>query len=120
DERGRVASVFMNRLRLGMKLQSDPTVVYGMEQAMGRELGRPLFSEDLRTPTPYNTYVIAGLPPGPIANPGRESLAAVLNPPDTKDLYFVATGKGGHFFAATLDEHNRNVAQYRRAVRAQD
>lgn len=119
DERGHVASVFMNRLRMGMRLQSDPTVVYGMEQAMGAALGRPLTSEDLRTPTPYNTYVITGLPPGPIANPGQASLEAVMNPPDTKDLYFVATGKGGHHFAASLDEHNRNVQTYRQAMRAQ-
>lgn len=117
EERGHVASVFVNRLRLGMKLQSDPTVAYGVEQALGGPLGRPLTTEDLRTPTPYNTYMIAGLPPGPVANPGEASLAAVMSPPDTDDLYFVATGKGGHHFAASLDEHNRNVAEYRRALR---
>ncbi len=114
EERGHVASVFMNRLRIGMKLQSDPTVAYGVEQALGGPLGRPLTTEDLRTPTPYNTYMIAALPPGPIANPGEASLMAVMNPPDTDDLYFVATGKGGHFFATSLEEHNRNVAAYRR------
>lgn len=115
-ERGHVASVFINRLRKGMKLQSDPTVAYGMEQAMGAALGRPLTSEDLRTPTPYNTYMIDGLPPAPIANPGKAALEAAFNPPETDDLYFVATGNGGHHFAATLDEHNRNVLAYRRKL----
>ncbi len=119
EERGHVASVFMNRLKTGMKLQSDPTVAYGVEQALGGALGRPLTTEDLRTPTPYNTYMIPGLPPGPIANPGQASLEAVMNPPDTNDLYFVATGKGGHHFAASLDEHNRNVQAYRQQMRGQ-
>lgn len=113
NERGHVASVFVNRLRKGMKLQSDPTVTYGMEQAMGGPLGRPLTTVDLHTETPFNTYVIEGLPPSPICNPGKASIEAVLNPPDTDDLYFVATGKGGHNFAPTLEEHNRNVQIYR-------
>jgi len=110
-ERGRVAAVFINRLRLGMKLQSDPTVIYGIEQS--GNLGRSLTFSDLRTPSAYNTYVIAGLPPGPIANPGRASIEAVLNPPITKELYFVATGTGGHNFATTLAQHNINVSKYR-------
>ncbi|NBO18506.1 MAG: endolytic transglycosylase MltG [Proteobacteria bacterium] len=119
DERGRVAAVFVNRLRIGMRLQSDPTVVYGMEQVMGAPLGRPLLSEDLRTETPYNTYMIAALPPGPIANPGKAALEATLSPPQTEDLYFVATGSGGHRFASNLDDHNKNVSQYRKALREQ-
>lgn len=117
EERGRVASVFVNRLRLGMKLQSDPTVAYGVEQALGGAMGRPLTTEDLHTETPYNTYMIAALPPAPVANPGQASLEAVMNPPDTDDLYFVATGKGGHNFAPSLDGHNRNVATYRAMMR---
>ena len=117
NERGHVASVFLNRLKISMKLQSDPTVVYGMEKAMGAPLGRSLTTEDLHTFTPYNTYMIEGLPPGPIANPGQASLEAVMNPPDTRDLYFVATGKGGHSFAASLAEHNHNVETYRQQMR---
>lgn len=116
DERGRVAAVFVNRLKRGMRLQSDPTVVYGLERAMGGPLGRPLTTVDLQTPTPYNTYTIAALPPGPIASPGKAAIKAVMNPPQTDDLYFVATGSGGHRFAATLDEHNHNVAMYRKAL----
>jgi UPF0755 protein len=117
-ERPRVASVFYNRLRLGMRLQTDPTVAYGIEQKLGAPMGRLLTSNDLQTPTPYNTYTIDGLPPTPIANPGKASIEAVMNPPETKDLYFVATGNGGHNFASSLEEHNRNVAQYRQAIRA--
>lgn len=115
-ERPRVAGVFINRLRRGMRLQSDPTVIYGLDPEDG-DLGRPLRKSELERETPYNTYVISGLPPGPIANPGRESLAAVLNPAVTKDLYFVADGTGGHAFAETLREHNRNVARWRRLQR---
>jgi len=113
-ERGRVASVFINRLRKGMKLQSDPTVAYGLHKS-----GEGLTLDDLRTPTPYNTYVIDGLPPTPIANPGHAAILAVLNPPDTNDLYFVATGNGGHNFAATLDAHNANVRAYREKMAKQ-
>jgi UPF0755 protein len=116
NERGHVASVFVNRLRKGMKLQSDPTVTYGMEQAMGGPLGRPLTTVDLHTETPFNTYVIEALPPSPICNPGKASIEAVLNPPDTDDLYFVATDKGGHKFAPSLEEHNRNVQLYRSRI----
>jgi UPF0755 protein len=111
-ERPQVASVFMNRLKKGMRLQSDPTIVYGLVGGKGK-LGRDLTRADIQKPTPYNTYVIDGLPPGPIANPGRAALEAVVNPPDTEYLYFVADGSGGHAFAKTLEEHNANVAKWR-------
>lgn len=116
SERGMVAGVFMNRLRRGMRLQSDPTVSYGL--TMGKTpLGRSLTKADLRNSTPYNTYAIDGLPPGPICNPGRDAVAAVLSPTKTQALYFVADGTGGHAFANTLAEHNRNVAKWRRLQR---
>ncbi len=112
DERPRVAAVFINRLNRRMKLQSDPTIIYGLVGGKGT-LGRPLQREDVDRPTPYNTYIIDGLPPGPIANPGRASLEAVANPSRTKEIYFVADGSGGHIFAETYDQHMKNVAQWR-------
>lgn len=118
EERPRVAAVFVNRLRLGMKLQSDPTVIYGLSDGAG-VLDRGITRKDLETAHPYNTYEIAGLPPGPIALPGRAALNATLAPADTRDLYFVADGTGGHVFARSLEEHNRNVAKWRAIERAQ-
>ena len=112
DERTRVAAVFMNRLRQRMKLQSDPTIIYGLAGGKGT-LGRPIMRNEIEQPTPYNTYVIEGLPPGPIANPGKASIEAAANPSRTKELYFVADGTGGHAFAETLDQHQRNVARLR-------
>ncbi len=112
EERPLIASVFHNRLKQGMRLQSDPTIIYGLVGGKGK-LERGLTKDDLDSDTAYNTYKINGLPPGPIANPGRASLEAVLNPPDTGYLYFVADGSGGHAFAKTLEEHNANVAKWR-------
>ncbi len=112
DERPKVAAVFINRLARKMRLQSDPTIIYGIAGGKG-VLGRPISRADITNPTPYNTYAIDGLPPGPIGNPGRDSLAAVANPAKTKDLYFVADGTGGHVFSETLEQHNRNVARWR-------
>lgn len=112
DERPRVAGVFINRLNRRMKLQSDPTIVYGIVGGKGT-LGRSILRTEITQATPYNTYVIDGLPPGPIANPGRAAMEAVINHSRTKDLYFVADGSGGHAFAETLDQHNRNVGRWR-------
>ncbi len=114
-ERPRIAAVFVNRLKRGMRLESDPTIIYGLTQ--GEPLGRGLRVSELRGETPYNTYVIRGLPPTPIANPGAESIAAVLNPAETDDLFFVADGTGGHAFAKTNREHERNVAAWRQIER---
>ncbi|WP_440409945.1 endolytic transglycosylase MltG [Neorhizobium petrolearium] len=114
DERAHVASVFINRLQKGMRLQSDPTIVYGLFGGEGKPSDRPIFKSDLAKPTPYNTYQIKGLPPTPISNPGRAALEAVANPWRTNDLYFVADGTGGHVFAATLEEHNANVRRWRK------
>ena len=116
EERARVAGVFINRLKIGMKLQSDPTTAYGIEQETGKKLGRQLNGNDLRTPTRYNTYTIETLPPTPICNFGQAALEAVLHPLKTNELYFVATGKGGHYFASTLAEHERNVRLYRQTI----
>ncbi len=114
EERGLVAGVFVNRLRQGMRLQTDPSVIYGI--TLGKEiLGRGLRVSELRADTPYNTYVIRGLPPTPIANPGKASIEAAANPEPTDYLFFVADGTGGHAFARTLEEHNRNVAKWRAA-----
>jgi len=112
DERPRVAGVFINRLQKHMKLQSDPTIVYGLVFGKGT-LGHPITKAELDQPTPYNTYNIDGLPPGPICNPGKAALEAAANPMRTKELYFVADGTGGHAFAETLDQHLKNVAHWR-------
>jgi len=114
EERPMVASVFNNRLRKGMRLQCDPTVIYGLER-MGRYKGT-LTGKDLTFDSPYNTYEHGGLPPGPIGNPGEASLRAALHPAETNFLYFVANTQGGHFFSSTLEEHNRNVLKYRRLL----
>ena len=107
-----MAAVFVNRLRQKMKLQSDPTIIYGLVGGKGT-LGRPIKRSEITQPSPYNTYVIEGLPPGPIANPGRASLEAAANPARTRDLFFVADGTGGHAFTETYDQHQKNVAKLR-------
>jgi UPF0755 protein len=112
DERSRVAAVFVNRLRQKIKLQSDPTIIYGLVGGKGT-LGRPIKRSEILQPSPYNTYVIDGLPPGPIANPGRASMEAAANPARTRDLFFVADGTGGHAFSDTYDQHQKNVAKLR-------
>jgi UPF0755 protein len=119
EERGTVASVFVNRLREGMRLQTDPTVIYGVTEGRG-VLGRGLRRSELDRETPWNTYVIVGLPPTPIANPGIESLRAAVNPDETDLLFFVADGSGGHAFARTLAEHNENVARWREIERQRE
>jgi UPF0755 protein len=112
DDRSRVAAVFVNRIRQRMKLQSDPTIIYGLVGGKGT-LGRPIMRSEIDQPTPYNTYVVEGLPPGPIANPGRASLEATAKPARTKELFFVADGTGGHAFTETYDAHQKNVAKLR-------
>ncbi|HKA78007.1 MAG TPA: endolytic transglycosylase MltG [Pseudolabrys sp.] len=112
DERTRVAAVFVNRLKSKMRLQSDPTIIYGLTGGKG-SLGRPILKSEIEQPTPYNTYVVDGLPPGPIANPGRASLEAAANPARTKELYFVADGTGGHVFSDSYAEHQKNVSRLR-------
>jgi peptidoglycan lytic transglycosylase G len=112
DERSRVAAVFINRLRQKIKLQSDPTIIYGLVGGKGT-LGRPIKRSEITQPSPYNTYVIEALPPGPISNPGRLTLEATANPARTRDLYFVADGSGGHAFTETYDQHLKNVARLR-------
>ena len=112
EERTRVAAVFVNRLKQKMRLQSDPTIIYGLVGGKGT-LGRPIMKSEIEQPTPYNTYEIDGLPPGPIANPGRASLEAAANPARTRELYFVADGTGGHVFSETYEQHQKNVARLR-------
>jgi len=114
DERSMVASVFLNRLDRGMRLQSDPTIIYGIFGGAGKPSDRPIYQSDIDKVTPYNTYQINGLPPTPIANPGRAALEAVANPSKTGNLYFVADGSGGHVFSETLEQHNANVRRWRR------
>lgn len=111
-ERAQVASVFVNRLRLGMLLQTDPTVIYALTNGK-EDLNRPLTRKDLSVDSPYNTYKYAGLPPTPICNPGKDAIYAAAHPSETPYLYFVASGNGGHNFAATLSEHNENVRKWR-------
>jgi UPF0755 protein len=117
EERRHIAAVFENRLRLGMKLQSDPTIIYGITK--GYPIGRRIRQSEITGATPYNTYVIPGVPAGPICNPGKDAILAVLNPEASDDLYFVANGTGGHVFSATMAEHEKNVANWRKIHDAQ-
>ncbi|MGB7204078.1 MAG: endolytic transglycosylase MltG, partial [Anderseniella sp.] len=119
DERARVAAVFVNRMRKGMRLQSDPTIIYGITKGQGK-LERPIYRSDINEKTEYNTYQINGLPPTPIANAGAESIKAVLNPIESDELFFVADGTGGHVFAKTLAEHNENVKKWRTWLKDRD
>jgi UPF0755 protein len=114
-ERPRIAAVYINRLRAGMRLESDPTTIYGI--SAGRPLGRGITRSELAAKTPYNTYQLSGLPPTPIANPGRAAIEAVLNPPKTDELFFVANGQGGHVFSSSFAEHQKNVARWREIER---
>jgi UPF0755 protein len=118
EERRHIASVFVNRLKVGMKLQTDPTIIYGITR--GYPLGRGIRQSEIEAATPYNTYVIGSLPPGPICNPGKDAIAAVLNPEETDDLFFVASGTGGHVFSNTMAAHLRNVAAWRAQERHND
>ncbi len=118
DERDKVAAVFVNRMRKNMRMQSDPTIIYGLVGGQG-SLGRGITRSDIDSKTPYNTYQIDGLPPGPICNPGRSAIEAALNPAKTNDLYFVADGTGGHAFTTTLKDHNTAVQNWRRIERDQ-
>lgn len=125
SERGEIAGVFLNRLKIGMALQTDPTVIYALTNGKIEDngkgpLGRRLLSKDLKVDSPYNTYKYPGLPPGPIANPGRAALEAVLHPVDTDYLYFVAGGTGGHVFSKTLEQHNKNAAKWRKIRKEQN
>jgi UPF0755 protein len=119
EERARVAAVFVNRLKQRMKLQSDPTIIYGLVGGKGT-LGRPIMRSEITQPTPYNTYTIDGLPPGPIANPGRASLEATAAPARTREIFFVADGSGGHAFSETLSQHQQNVAKLRALERQEN
>jgi len=116
EERRHIAAVFVNRLKAGMKLQSDPTIIYGITK--GYPLGRGIRESEIQAQTPYNTYAITGLPPTPICNPGKDAISAVLRPDDSSDLYFVANGQGGHVFSTTMAEHLRNVAAWRQVEKS--
>lgn len=117
EERGRVAAVFVNRLRANMRLQTDPTVVYGIERAKGAAMGRLLTTNDLNRDHPWNTYTRDGLPPTPICSPGLDSIKAVMNPPETDEFYFVAKGDGGHYFAKDVKGHQANIVRYKMKMR---
>src|SRR5690606_23052732 len=114
EERQKIAGLFYNRLKIGMPLQTDPTVVYVITDKLGHMGGKPLLSKHLQVDSPYNTYKVVGLPPGPIANPGQASLEAVFNPEQHNYLFFVADGTGGHVFSETLSGHNKNVTEWRK------